>query len=112
MSVEYVVASARLRCTCGSGTVGLRLPVDRHISSGMRFIANRSDMFLDNIGSFGTCSALQSGCIREERSLTPWLDCKDNVIVAGHEAVLKTSILMCSIGGGTISVDDSGQLGS
>ncbi|MCL2152488.1 MAG: DUF4280 domain-containing protein [Oscillospiraceae bacterium] len=109
MSTEYVVASAKLSCVCGSRTVGLAVHFDRHITSQNKFVANRSDIRVENIPNFGTCNALQSACVREDASLTPWLEYKDDVIVAGHPAVLKSSILMCSIGGGTISVDSSGQ---
>jgi len=111
MSTEYVVASARLSCVCGSQTVGLLITLDRHITSKPRFIANRSDIRMENIRSFGTCSALQSACIRTDDSFTPWLDCEDDVIVAGHPAVLTSSKILCSIGGGAISVDSSGQPG-
>jgi len=110
MSDKYVIASARLSCTCGTRTVGLMLTPDRHITSRYRFVANRSDIRVENIVDFGICSALQSKCIRTDVSFTPWLECKDNVVVAGHYAVLDTSVLMCSMGGGTISVDDSGQV--
>jgi len=109
MPTEYVVENAILSCTCGAQTVGLLITTDRHITSEHRLVANKSDMCAENIQSFGICSALQIDCIREDISLTPWLDCKDDVIVAGHPAVLTSSKLMCSKGGGTISVDGSGQ---
>ena len=109
---EYVVATAMLYCDKGCQNVNLRLPADRRIYSGPFFVANKSDFNCDasdeNIGSFGVCTGLHTDC-PADKILTPWLECKDDVIVAGHPAVLETSEMMCATGGGRIIIVFSGQ---
>ena len=112
MSVEYVVNNATLMCSNGSGVVQLVVIPERNICMEERHVANKSDMRVENIGLFGTCAATnQAPCFRRDASLTPWIECKEDVIVAGHPAVLTTSFLMCKAGGGMITVSDSGQEG-
>ena len=149
MSEKYVVAGALLKCDGSYDEEGVELYIedDRKIKIDGKYVANKSDVFYENIPSFGKCKNLSQDCpgdcesdddsdetddesdytedciqecIREGNrgggeigSLTPWLDCKDDVLIAGHPAVLESSYLMCVVGGGTIKVDveGSGQSG-
>ena len=151
MSEEYVVEGAMLKCSASDDEykrVALYIEDDRKIKIDGKYVANKSDIYVENIPSFGLCKNLsqeysvdcsldddsdetdtesedeeecKQPCEREGNredggigSLTPWLDCKDDVLIAGHPAVLESSYLMCIVGGGTISIDEetgSGQSG-
>ena len=107
MSEEYVVSNAELECSCGELPVNLRVLRVRRIEMEGERVANRGDMrHPTEIGSFGICSSRQNVCTP---ILTPWLECKGDVIISGHLAVLKSSYLMCMAGGGKITVTGSGQ---
>ena len=150
MAEKYVVDGAMLLCSNGSVCVFLQVEEDRKIKINGKYVANKSDVFEENIPDFGTCKALGGlisnpdgrefvmtamtqfdGSVEEvlvrddtpcelktdhvsrsvggEGILTPWLDCKDNVLIADHPAVLESSYIMCTAGGGTITVEDTGQ---
>ena len=153
MSEKYVVNGARLKCSAchdKNHTVPLEVLGERRIKINGKYVANKSDVFSENIGDFGKCKNLSpledcprmnrimnnamrpegisaelfdqevardlKPCVREGSrgdggigSLTPWLDCKEDVMVAGHPAVVESSYIMCVAGGGTITVVDSGQ---
>ena len=118
---RYVVHGAWLRCSRGSHLVPLTILIDRRIKVGNQFIANKSDVFRANVCYFGTCESRKSACVRTGNrpnvsteniiptSLTPWIDCKENVLIAGHPAVLESSYMLCTVGGGIITVRSSGQ---
>ena len=135
MAEKYVVSGARLKCSNSSTIVRLNILRDRHIhiEQNGNFIANKSDVFPDNIRTFGQCQGCTSDedengdacsvdsagrggrCIREGSrdgdfgSFTPWLGCKEDVLIAGQPAVLESSYIWCLAGGGKITVADSGQ---
>jgi len=153
VSEKYVVHGAKLKCNQGSACVLLSVKDDRRIKIDGKYIANKSDVFKENIPAFGNCQALgglvdppggpdwspnhmtlisggmDRNLVRENIpceimgsrpdddglggdpniSLTPWLDCKEDVLIGGHPAVVESSYIMCTVGGGTIEIIESGQ---
>jgi len=155
VSEKYVVHGAKLKCSgCADESchVDLKVTDDRRIKINGEYVANKSDVFAENISDFGECKNLspisfqglspqvqfyamqqtsrvidipeirdfQPCALKEDRTsresggrdiLTPWLDCKEDVLVAGHPAVVESSYIMCTAGGGMITVDHTGQDG-
>ncbi|MCL1981934.1 MAG: DUF4280 domain-containing protein [Clostridiales bacterium] len=109
MADEYVVDGAQLECTMGAAPSTLSiLPLHRVQLRGKNR-ANIGDCKpFANISPFGACKVTSP-----PKPCTPacvkWLGGKADLLVDGEPALLKSGMLVCSAGGGMISIKDSGQ---
>ncbi len=129
MADSYVCSGAKICCTKGSGETRLTVlppPVRTVLLTG-KPQANVSDHApLANIGSCGKCSSLLFPATRAATAahhghLTPmpcvpgtlgnWQGGKDDYIIQGYPALLKSSTCQC-VYGGTISLITDGQKNS
>lgn len=125
MSDSYVTSQATLKCSCGDKSAKLTVYPDRTVFLTGKPMANISDhksMF--NIAPFGKCRTTAypptgSATAANHGVLTPmpcvpgtiseWMNGKNDYIVKGHPALLKSSICRCQWGG-IISITDDGQV--
>jgi hypothetical protein len=107
---SYVVHNATLKCSLGTTSSKLTIPIGHGVFIYDKKQANVSDIkSIYNINSFGNCL-----CASPPPPCIPavsinWLNGKENVIIDKHNALLNTSIAVCSLGG-IISIIDDGQL--
>lgn len=126
MADSYVCSGAMMRCTMGTTPARLTvLPIRTVFLTGQP-MANISDhLTMVNLASFGRCRSLgfpatASATAANHGSLTPmpcmhntpfpWMGGKNDYIVKGNPALLKSSTCQC-MWGGTISIIDDGQHG-
>ena len=109
MSTEYVVEGATLECTMGIASGRLLVPSPHGIELRGKNRANIGDAkpFV-NIPSFGGCTI-----ISPPKPCTPactmWYGGKTDTHLQGLPALLTTGKLICTAGGGLITITDSGQ---
>lgn len=124
MSDSYVCSKAKIKCSCGDRISTLTVFPDRTIWLTGKPQANISDhISMRNIAPFGRCHttrypATGSATAANHGKLTPmpcvpntpfpWMGGKDDVILKGHPALLKSSTCKC-VWGGTISLTLDGQ---
>lgn len=121
---SYVCSGARMRCPYGDKLSTLTVFPDRTIWLTGEPQANISDhMSMQNIAPFGKCRTLAypptaSATAAAHGKLTPmpcvpntpfpWMQGKDDVIIKGQPALLKSSTLQC-VYGGRITLTSDGQ---
>lgn len=126
MADTYVCSGAMMRCTFGTSTARLRVLPDRTVWLAGQRMANIMDhKSLANIPGFGRCrtvtypatgaaTAAAHGkltpmpCI--PGTLTPWMPGKNDYLIQGLPALLKSCKCMCQWGG-VITITDDGQHG-
>ena len=126
MSDSYVCSTARIKCSFGDRIATLTVLPDRTIWLAGRPQANISDHTpLKNIAPFGRCHTTAypptgAATAAAHGKLTPmpcmpntpfpWMGGKNDVLLKGMPALLKSSKCRC-IYGGTITIVDDGQHG-
>lgn len=124
MTDSYVCSKAKIKCSCGDKISTLTVFPDRTIWLTGEPQANISDhISMRNIAPFGKCHttaypATGSATAANHGTLTPmpcvpntpfpWMGGKDDVILKGYPALLKSSKCKC-IWGGTITFTFEGQ---
>lgn len=124
MSDSYVCSKAKIKCSCGDKISTLTVFPDRTILLTGEPQANISDhISMRNIAPFGKCHttrypATGAATAANHGKLTPmpcvpntpfpWMGGKNDVLLKGEPALLKTSKCKC-IYGGTITITHDGQ---
>lgn len=124
MPDSYVTSQATLKCSFGDCTCNLTVYPDRTVYLNGKPMANISDhVSMYNIHPFGKCHTTSypstgSATAANHGTLTPmpcvpgtiseWLQGKDDYIVKGKPALLKSSYCKCQWGG-IITITDDGQ---
>lgn len=125
MSDSYVTSKATLKCNFGDKKSKLKVDPDRTVELTTEPMANISDHFpKSNIAPFGKCHTIcypptGSATAANHGHLTPmpcfpgtdtnWINGKDDYIIKGNPALLKSSYCRCKWGG-TIRIVDDGQI--
>lgn len=126
MADSYVCSGATMKCSMGTSQAKLTVLPSRTVFLTGQPMANISDHFsMVNLAPFGRCRSLgfpatASATAANHGSLTPmpcmhntpfpWMGGKNDYIVKGAPALLKSSTCQC-MWGGTISITDDGQHG-
>jgi len=121
---SYVCSGATLRCTKGTSQAKLTVLPSRTVYLTGQPMANISDhLSMVNLSPFGRCQSMgfpatASATAAHHGHLTPmpcmhntplpWMGGKNDYIVKGDPALLKSSTCSC-LWGGTISIVDDGQ---
>lgn len=124
MSDSYVTSKATLKCSFGDKTSKLTVYPDRTVFLTENPMANVSDhISMYNIAPFGKCHTTcypptGSATAANHGHLTPmpcvpgtgtnWINGKDDYIIKGNPALLKSSYCRCKWGG-VITIIDDGQ---
>lgn len=124
MDETYVCSGALMRCTMGTSQANLTVLPDRTVFLTGQPMANISDhASFVNLGQFGRCRSLgypatASATAANHGKLTPmpcvhntpfpWMNGKEDHMVKGNPALLKSSTCQC-LWGGTISLVTDGQ---
>lgn len=124
MADSYVTSGATMKCSCGDKTARLTVYPDRTVFLTEKPMANISDhVSMYNIAPFGKCRTTSypptgSATAANQGALTPmpcvpgtmsdWLQGKDDYIIKGKPALLKSSYCKCQWGG-IITITDDGQ---
>lgn len=126
MSDSYVCSGATMRCSMGTSQAKLTVLPLRTVFLTGQPMANISDhLTMVNLAPFGRCRSLgfpatASATAAAHGKLTPmpcrhntpfpWMGGKNDYIIKGEPALLKSSTCSC-MWGGTISIVDDGQHG-
>ena len=126
MADSYVCSGATMKCSMGTSQAKLTVLPLRTVFLTGQPMANISDhLSMVNLSPFGRCRSLgfpatASATAANHGSLTPmpcmhntpfhWMGGKNDYIVKGDPALLKSSTCQC-MWGGTISITDDGQHG-
>lgn len=124
MADSYVTSGAKIKCSCGDKTSSLTVYPDRTVFLTENPMANISDhVSLYHIAPFGKCHttkypATGSATSANHGCLTPmpcipgttseWINGKNDYIINGKPALLKSSYCRCQWGG-IITIVDDGQ---
>ena len=124
MTDSYVCSGATMKCTCGDKTAKLTVLPSRTVFLTGQPMANISDhKSMVNLAPFGKCRSLgypatASATAANHGKLTPmpcmhntpfpWMSGKNDYIIKGDPALLKSSTCAC-MWGGTISLVTDGQ---
>ena len=125
MSDSYVTSKATMKCSCGDRQAKLTVYPDRTVFLTEKPMANISDhISLYNIAPFGRCHttrypATGAATAANHGRLTPmpcipgtvteWINGKNDYIIKGKPALLKSSYCRCKWGG-VITITDDGQI--
>ncbi|MGN0236884.1 MAG: DUF4280 domain-containing protein [Lepagella sp.] len=125
MADSYVTSQAILKCSWGDKIVKLRVLPDRTVLLNGKPMANISDhKSMVNIPSFGKCHTVTypptgTQTAANQGKLTPmpcvpgttmlWMNGKEDHIVQGKPALLKSSCCRCQWGG-VITIINDGQV--
>ena len=125
MSDSYVTSKATLKCSFGDKTSKLTVYPDRTVELTIKPTANISDhISMYNIAPFGKCHTIRfpatgAATAANKGRLTPmpcvpgtvteWVNGKNDYIIKGKPALLKSSFCRCQWGG-IITVIDDGQI--
>ena len=125
MSDSYVTSKATLKCSFGDKTSKLTVYPNRTVFLTEKPMANISDhISMYNIAPFGKCHTTcnpptGSATAANHGHLTPmpcvpgtdtdWINGKDDYIIKGNSALLKSSYCRCKWGG-IITITDDGQI--
>lgn len=123
---SYVCSGATMKCSMGTSQAKLTVLPSRTVFLTGQPMANISDhLSMVNLAPFGRCRSLgfpatASATAAAHGKLTPmpcmhntpfpWMNGKNDYIVKGDPALLKSSTCSC-MWGGTISITDDGQHG-
>lgn len=126
MADSYVCSGATMKCTMGTSTARLTVLPIRTVFLAGQPMANISDhLTMVNLAPFGRCRSLgfpatAAATAAHHGHLTPmpcmhntpfpWMNGKNDYIVKGDPALLKSSTCQC-MWGGTISLVTDGQVG-
>ena len=118
MADSYVCSGATMKCTMGTSTARLTVLPIRTVYLTGQPMANISDhLTMINLAPFGRCRSLgfpatAAATAAHHGHLTPfpWMNGKNDYIVKGNPALLKSSTCQC-MWGGTISLVTDGQTG-
>lgn len=124
MADSYVCSGATMKCSMGTSTAKLTVLPSRTVYLTGKPMANISDhLTMTNLAPFGRCRSMNfpataSATAAAHGKLTPmpcmhntpfpWMGGKNDYIVKGDPALLKSSTCQC-MWGGTISIIDDGQ---
>lgn len=124
MADSYVCSGATMRCTMGTSQARLTVLPTRTVFLTGKPQANISDhQSFVNLGAFGRCRSMgfpatASATAANHGTLTPmpcmhntpipWMNGKNDYLIKGQPALLKSSVCQC-MWGGTISITDDGQ---
>lgn len=124
MPDSYICSGATMRCSMGTSQAKLSVLPSRTVFLTGQPMANISDhLSMVNLAPFGRCRSLgfpatASATAANHGSLTPmpcihntpfpWMGGKNDYIIKGNPALLKSSTCSC-VWGGTISIVDDGQ---
>lgn len=124
MADSYVTSGATIKCSCGDKKAKLTVYPDRTVFLTEKPMANISDhVSMYNIAPFGKCHttmypATGSATAANHGTLTPmpcvpgtisdWLQGKNDYIIKGKPALLKSSYCKCQWGG-IITITNDGQ---
>lgn len=124
MADSYVCSGATMRCSMGTSQAKLTVLPSRTVFLTGQPMANISDhLSMVNLAPFGRCRSLGfpatfSATAANHGTLTPmpcmhntpfpWMGGKNDYIVKGDSALLKSSTCQC-MWGGTISITNDGQ---
>jgi len=124
MSETYICSTAKIKCSCGDKISTLTVYPDRTVFLTGQPQANVSDhISMYNIAPFGKCHtvcypATGSATAANHGKLTPmpcvpgtvteWLRGKDDVLIKGKPALLKSSYCRCQWGG-VVTITFDGQ---
>ena len=124
MADSYVCSGATMKCSMGTSQAKLTVLPSRTVCLTGQPMANISDhLSMVNLSPFGRCRSLgfpatASATAANHGSLTPmpcmhntpfpWMGGKNDYIVKGNPALLKSSTCQC-MWGGTISLVSDGQ---
>ena len=124
MADSYVCSGATMKCSMGTSQAKLTVLPSRTVFLTGQPMANISDhISMVNLAPFGRCRSLgfpatASATAANHGSLTPmpcmhntpfpWMGGKNDYIVKGDPALLKSSTCQC-MWGGTISIVNDGQ---
>lgn len=124
MADSYVCSKAKIKCSCGDRISTLTVFPDRTIWLTGEPQANISDHVpMRNIAPFGRCHTMAypatgAATAAAHGKLTPmpcvpntpfpWMGGKNDVLLKGHPALLKSSTCKC-VWGGTITITFDGQ---
>lgn len=127
MSDSYVCSGAMMKCTMGTSLAKLTVLPSRTVFLTGKPMANISDhISMVNLAPFGRCRSLgfpstAAATAAAQGNLTPmpcmhntpmaWNLGKDDYVIKGQPALLKSCTCQC-MWGGTISLIDDGQMGS
>lgn len=104
--VQYLVRGATLKCTMGSSTSKLNLPVCHAVYAKKKPMMNKMDFVpMMNVMPFGTCKVTKGPCVP---ATGPWLKAHEETIVTDAPSITMDSFLVCTIGG-MIEPKKSGQ---
>lgn len=125
MSDSYATSQATIKCSCGDKCTKLTVYPDRIVFLTEKPMANISDhVSMYNIASFGKChtttypptgsaTAANHGCFTPmpcvPGTVTEWINGKNDYLVKGKPALLKSSYCRCQWGG-IITIIDDGQI--
>lgn len=125
MADSYVTSQATLKCSFGDKTSKLTVYPDRTVFLTGKPMANISDRIsLYNIAPFGKCRttgypATAAATVANKGKLTPmpcvpgtvsdWVNGKNDYIIKGKPALLKSSFCKCQWGG-IITITNDGQV--
>lgn len=125
MSDSYVTSKATMKCSCGDRQAKLTVYPDRTVFLTEKPMANISDhISLYNIAPFGRCHttrypATGAATAANHGRLTPmpcipgtvteWINGKNDYIIKGKPALLKSSYCRCKWGG-VITITNDGQV--
>lgn len=108
MSDSYVTCGAVLRCSKGSSPSKLNVPVRKEQLTGS-LTANVADTrTFVNIQPFGTCYAYSEPTACKPGIIGKWKYGKDDYLIEGEAALLKSSYCSCGRGG-IITIKNDGQ---
>ena len=126
MADSYVCSGATMKCSMGTSQARLTVLPSRTVFLAGQPMANISDhLTMVNLAPFGRCRSLgfpatAAATAAAHGKLTPmpcmhntpfpWMGGKNDYIVKGDPALLKSSTCQC-MWGGTISITDDGQHG-
>lgn len=124
MADSYVCSGATIKCTMGTSQAKLTVLPTRTVFLTGKPQANISDhLSMVNLAPFGNCRSMgfpatASATAAAQGTLTPmpcmhntpfpWMGGKNDYIIKGDPALLKSSTCQC-MWGGTISITDDGQ---
>jgi len=107
-NVTYVVRGAVMRCSQGTTPICINLPASHgSYAKGKPIMIKTDRMVGANIGSFGVCKCTMTPC--SPAILSDWMIVKEDTLINGIPALLKTSMLICAKGG-IITFETDGQI--
>jgi hypothetical protein len=109
MPKVFVVDGATLKCSFGTDTCKLIVLPRKEMLTG-KYMANITDSKIVNIPSFNLC-ILYYPPLPCTPACDEWISGKPDFLVEEKDALLDSSVVVCMICGGMITVTDCGQVG-